>query len=140
LFPSDGSVTYKLYGQFLQTLVPDNRIPSDHRSAGARLEYGSLEGWSLGSSYFASTRSGRWNHVGGFDGLWQGDGWELMGEFLAGRADPRGKHVVGFYVQGVHELIHTLFAVGRYELFDAGDPRPVVNLFDLGLSWRPSPY
>jgi hypothetical protein len=140
VFPGDGSLTYKLYGQFLQALAPDSRIPAAYRSAGARIEYTSLGGWGIGSSYFASARQGRWDHVGGFDALWQGEGSEVMGEFLAGRADPDGKHIVGFYIQGVRELIHTLSLVGRYEYFDPGDPRPAVDLFDIGLSWRPSPY
>jgi hypothetical protein len=37
-------------------------------------------------------------------------------------------------------VVRTLSLVGRYEYFDPGAPEPAVNLFDLGLSWRPSPY
>jgi hypothetical protein len=139
-FPADASVTYKVYGQFFDPLDPDPRIPPAHRSAGARLEYSSLAGWGIGTSYLASTRNGRWNHVGGLDALWQSERWELMGEFLAGRADPEGKHVAGFYLQAVRELVPALSLVGRYEHFEPGGSRPGVNLFDVGFSLRPSAY
>ena len=140
VFPADASLTYNLYGQFLAALAPDTRIPPAHRSAGARLEYDSGTALSLGTSYFASSRGDRWNHVGGVDALWRGEHSELMGEFLFGRGDPAGRHLLGFYLQGVHEIIHTLSLVTRYEFFDPGDPLPPVNLVCLGLSWRPSPY
>jgi hypothetical protein len=139
-FPADGTLTYKFYGQFLQPLDPDPRIQPVHRSAGARLEYRSLAAWGIGSSYFASERGGRWNHVGGADALWRAEKGEIMGEFLVGRGDPAGRHLAGFYLQGVRELVHTLSIVGRYEYFDPGSPLRVVNLFDFGFSWRPSPY
>ena len=140
VFPADASLTYSLYGQFLPPLARDRRIPPVDRSAGARLEYASLAAWSLGTSYFASSRDDRWNHVAGLDALWRGEHRELMGEFLFGRGDPAGRHLVGFYIQGVQEVIHTLSLVGRYEYFDPGDPLPPVNLFCAGFSWRPSPY
>jgi len=140
LFPANGSLTYKLYGQFLQALAPDSRIPAAHRSAGARFEWSSLDDWGIGTSYFASTREDRWNHVGGFDALWKNQTTEVMGEFLAGRGDPVGRRLIGFYIQAVRELVRTLSLVGRYEFFDPGRSVPAVNLFDLGLSWRPSPY
>jgi hypothetical protein len=140
LYPAEGSFTYTAYGQFLQPLDPDSRIPPAHRSAGLRLEYDALGNWAVGGSYFASTRLGYWNNVGGFDVLWRNETSEVMGEFLAGRGDPAGQHLLGCYLQGVHEVVRTLSLVGRYEYFDPGAPEPAVNLFDLGLSWRPSPY
>jgi hypothetical protein len=139
-FPRIGTVTYKLYGQFLQPLDPDPRIPPAHRSAGARLEWTSLASWGIGTSYFASSRGGRWNHVGGLDALWSGDRWELMSELLGGRGDPAGRRLFGFYVQAVRELVTTLWLVGRYEYFDPGGDAPPANLFDAGFSWRPSSY
>jgi hypothetical protein len=139
-YPADGTLTYKLFGQFLQPLDPDPRIRPAHRSAGARLEYDSRAAWSVGSSFFSSERGGRWNHVGGLDALWRFEKGEVMSEFLIGRGDPAGRRLGGFYIQGVHELVHTLSIVGRYEYFDPGSPLRVVNLFDVGLSWRPSPY
>jgi len=140
VFPTDESLTYNLYGQFLRPLARDRRIPPADHSAGARLEYASLAAWSLGTSYFASSRDDRWNHVAGVDALWRSERSELTGEFLFGRGDPAGRHLLGFYIQGVQELIHTLSIVGRYEYFDPGDPLPPVNLFCVGFSWRPSPY
>jgi hypothetical protein len=140
VFPADASLTYSVYGQFLEPLARDRRIPPADKSAGARLEYASLAAWSFGGSYFASSRADRWNHVGGLDALWRDEKSELTGELLFGRGDPAGRHLFGFYLQGVHEIVHTLSLVGRYEFFDPGDPLPPVNLVCLGFSWRPIPY
>jgi hypothetical protein len=138
LFPPGGSLTYTLYGQFLEppTEEPDNP-PADY-GAGARLEYSALSGWSLGSSYFSSVRNGRWNYLGGLDGLWRTGRFELSGEFLGGHGDPVGARIFGLYVQGAVQLFDSVYGIGRYEYYDPGTTT-AVNLFDAGLAWRPFP-
>jgi hypothetical protein len=147
-FPPGGSLTYTLYGQFLDAFASSSRGSSDafdptekrspaDNSAGARLDYSALKGWAIGASYFTFSRHGEWNHLGGFDGLWQGERWEVSGEFLAGRGDPDGHRIVGLYVQPVVQLANGVHAVGRYEYYDPGAHDPPLHLFDLGVAWRP---
>lgn len=136
-FPRPGTLTYTLYGQFLDPLNPDRRNPPAENSAGARLEFSALGGWSVGTSYFAFSRGDRWDHLGGLDGAWKIDRVELTGEFLGGRGEPAGRGLFGLYLQGVVELMSRVYAVGRYEHFDPGSPAPALDLYDAGLAWRP---
>lgn len=139
-FPSAGSVTYTLYGQFLPALPTAARAPETaDESAGARLEFAALQGWSVGGSYFGFSRNGHWNDLGGFDGLWRNARMELTGEFLAGHGEPSGRRIIGAYFQGAVRLLGGFFAVGRYEYYDPGPSDPAVDLYDLGLAWRPFP-
>lgn len=137
VFPLGGALTYTLYGQFLEALTPSSNKPPADKSAGARADFSTLKGWSVGSSYFAFSRNGRWEHLSGVDGLWRHDRLELSGEFLAGHGDPYGRRIVGLYLQGVVRLVTHLYAVGRYEYFDSGPHEPGLDLYDLGVAWRP---
>lgn len=140
LFPSAGSFTYTVYGQFLPALPTAARAPdSADESAGARLEFTSLQGWSVGGSYFGFSNNGRWNDLGGFDTLWRTDRVELTSEFLAGHGEPDGKRIIGMYLQDAVRLFDRVYAVGRYEYYDPGPNSPAVDLYDLGLAWRPFP-
>jgi len=138
LFPPGGSLTYTFYGQFLEppTEEPDNP-PADY-GAGARLEYSALSGWSLGSSYFSSVQNGRWNYLGGLDGLWRTGRFELSGEFLGGHGDPVGARIFGLYVQGVVRVVDSVYGIARYEYYDPGTTT-ALDLFDVGVAWRPFP-
>jgi hypothetical protein len=52
VFPRGGALSYSLYGTFVDPLDAD---PEEHlakRNAGAHLEWASLEGWTVGASYF----------------------------------------------------------------------------------------
>jgi hypothetical protein len=139
-FPSAGSVTYTLYGQFLPALPTAARAPeSADNSAGVRLEFAALQGWSVGGSYFGFSNNGRWNDLGGFDVLWRNDRVELTSEFLAGHGEPDGKRIIGMYLQEAVRLFGSVYAVGRYEYYDPGPNDPAVDLYDLGLAWRPFP-
>ncbi len=138
-FPPGGSLTYTFYGQFLEPPTADPERPPADYSAGARLEYSALDGWSLGSSYFSFTRNGRWDFLGGLDGLWRAGRFELSGEFLGGHGDPDGKRVLGLYVQGAVRLVDAVYGIGRYEYYDPGSLGTAVNLFDVGFAWRPFP-
>ena len=114
---------------------PDNP-PVDWRWRAARV-FGA-SGWSLGSSYFSSVHNGRWNYLGGLDGLWREGRWELSGEFLGGHGDPVGARIFGLYVQGAVQLVDSVYGIGRYEYYDPGTTT-AVDLFDAGLAWRPFP-
>jgi hypothetical protein len=138
LFPSGGSLIYTFYGQFLEPPTEEPNHPPADYGAGARLEYSALSGWSLGSSYFSSVRNGRWNYLGGLDGLWRTGRFELSGEFLGGHGDPVGARIFGLYVQGAVQLFDSVYGIGRYEYYDPGTSK-AVNLFDVGLAWRPLP-
>ncbi len=137
LFLPAGSFTYTLYGHFLPALTPDTDEPPPDEAAGARLELAELGGWSIGASYFAASREGRWDHLGGVDGLWRSGRVELSGEFLAGRGNPDGAKLWGLYLQAAVELVEHVHAVGRYEHFDPEPGEPALDLYDVGLAWRP---
>lgn len=137
VFPLGGSLTYTLYGQFFHPLAPIDAPTTADKSAGGRLEFSTLRGWSAGASYVAFSRAGGWNHLGGLDAFWRADGAEVSGEFLGGRGGPDGKKLYGLYLQGVLELAKRVYGVARYERFDQGSPHRAVDLFDAGVAWRP---
>ncbi len=140
-FPAVGSLTYTLYGQFLNPIAAESHVPqpADH-SVGARLEYGSDRGASVGASYFSFTDTGQWQHLGGLDMAWQHGPLELMGEFAYVGAPSGIGNQWGLYLQSALEVCPHLHLVGRYEHFDQRAPQPEVNLFILGLAYKPVPY
>ena len=109
-------------------------------SAGARLEFAALKDWSAGASYFGFSHEGRWNHLGGFDALWRRDRLELSGEFLGGRGEPEERRTYGLYAQAVFEIVTHIYAVARYEYFDPGSTEKTLELYDVGVAWRPIPF
>ena len=141
LFPSGGSLTYTLYGQFLPALPSVARTPdTGDDSAGARLEFSALGDWSAGASYFTFSQNAHWRHLGGLDGVWRRDHIELSGEFLAGQSETASQRIYGLYVQAAVEIASHIYAVARYEYFDQGSPDPTLDLYDAGLAWRPIPF
>lgn len=141
VFPPGGALSYSLYGQFLDPIDEDLDAPPAEHSAGARLEWASLGGLTLGMSYFASEiEHGEWNHLGGADFLWQPSGrLEVSGEAVFGEGSREDGALWGFYVEGAVETVPTLYAVGRYEHFDTPGTRRA-DLFDVGVAWIPAPY
>lgn len=138
-FPTAGTVSYSLYGQFVNQFEPVEQPQPADRSAGARFEYTAPGGLSLGTSFFAFTHRGDWQQLAGLDTLWQHGRFELMGEFAyeAAPRDPGSQW--GLYLQGVAEVVRRFYLVGRYEHFDQRMAAPEVNLFDLGLAYKPLP-
>lgn len=141
-FPRGGALSYSLYGQFLNPIDPDRDEPAADQSAGARLEWAALNGWTLGASYFASEiETGEWNHLGGADLLWQPTARaEVSAEAVFGEGSREDGSLWGMYVEGAVEIVRTLYAVGRYERFEPPGDTSAVDLFDLGLAWVPAPY
>ena len=142
VFPRGGALSYSLYGTFFEPFnVPPDEQPAK-RNAGAHLEWASLQGWTVGASYFASQlQDGEWNHLGGADLLWQPHGRvEVSGEVLFGEGSREDGRLWGLYAQTVVEMVRTLYLVGRYERFDPPGGGRALNLFDLGLAWEPLPY
>jgi hypothetical protein len=141
LFPRGGALSYSLYGTFLDPIQADQEDPSAKYNIGARLEWTSRGGSSVGASYLASNPSaGTWNHLGGVDGLWRPlDRVELSGEALFGEGPGADGWAWGCYVQAVVETVPTLYLVTRYERFDPPNDRGI-DLFDLGLTWIPTYY
>jgi len=142
VFPQGGALSYSLYGAFLPPLDAGRDEHPVRRSAGARLEWASLKGWTLGASYFASQRrNGQWNHLGGADLLWfPHRRVELSGEILFGEGTIKDGATWGMYAQGVVETLPTLYLVGRYEHFNPPGGGRDINVFDLGFAWVPLPY
>lgn len=141
-FPRGGALSYSLYGNFFDPLDVDPEDRPARYSAGAHLEWASLEGWTVGASYFAAElRNGEWNHLGSADLLWQPhERVEVSSELLFGEGSREDGALWGLYAQVVVEAVRTLYLVGRYEHFDPLRTGRAVNLFDLGLAWVPVPY
>jgi hypothetical protein len=137
LFPADALLSYKVYGQFFDPLTSTTSISQADDGVGTRLDLSTLGGWSIGGSYFAFTRHGEWNQLGGADAFWQHDRWEVSSELLAGHGDPDGQRIFGFYLQGVVELVAGIHAIARYEYYDPGANHAGIDLYDAGLAWRP---
>ncbi len=138
LFPRGAALSYSLYGSFLDGAVGEQ----PHDGVGARLEWTSPAGVSVGASYLASRRQGgEWNHLGGVDALWQlGERLELSGEALAGEGAEADGGQWGLYAQAVVETVPTLYLVGRYERYDPPAGSRGVDLFDVGVTWVPTYY
>jgi hypothetical protein len=142
-FPRGAALSYGLYGTFLDSVHHDSDpAPAEH-SAGARLEWTSLGGWSVGASYFASKHKEEgWHHLGGVDALWHPhERVELSMEAVFGEGSQGAGDEWGLYAQGVVEVVRTLYVVGRYEHFDPPErDQRTLNLFDVGLTWVPTYY
>jgi hypothetical protein len=147
LYPSSNTLSYWLYGQFVNPLDPDPDPEPADRSVGGRLEYGGpLEEWSLGASFLASERKSEWNFLGGLDALWRVGPLELTSELVVAGGDIPDRDLWGIYVQGVYDLrslypiLRGFYLVGRYEHFDPSGSSQDANLWDLGITWIPRPY
>lgn len=139
---SSGELSYSAYGQFVDQLDPEPETEGlvADRSAGARLEYEPRPELSVGSSFYAFERDGRWEQLVGLDTLWWKGPLELMGEFAFENATARVGDQWGLYLQAVLEVLSGVHLVGRYEHFDQRAPDPEVNLVVLGLAYKPRPY
>ena len=129
-----------------------------------------LGDWSFGLSAAGFDRGGRWDSLVGTDAVVRYGPFELtfeaeatFGRRLLAELEPRGDEgeddgedeaaasadpargrveadLWGAYVQGVYEIVPTLYAVARYEHVDFAGPDHAVDLGDLGLAWTPLPY
>lgn len=165
----EGRLSYSLFSQLLDPLEDDPELDPADNSAGARLEYSLGTGRAFGMTYLAADRDGEWSHLGGLHVFWQHRPFELLGEFLYQDGSgllPRGDDEEdgengedeegeeengtnggrpsgpqwGSYLQGVVELYHPFYLVGRYEHFDPPSPRPRLNLFTIGGVYKPLPF
>jgi hypothetical protein len=135
-----GRLGYSLFSQFLQPLEDDPDLdPPDH-TAGARLEYDVGLAWSLGATYQAAEENGAWSHLGGTHVFWQHRRGEVLGELYVQDGDALTSLQWGTYLQGVIEVVHPFYAVGRYEHFDPPSGEPTINLFTVGGVWKPFPF
>lgn len=142
VFPHGGALSYSLYGTFLPPLDAESDEHPARYSAGAHLEWASLNGWTLGASYSAAQRrNGEWSHLGGADLLWfPHRRVELSSELVFGEGSSEDGTIWGMYAQGVVETLPTLYLVGRYERVHPPGGGRDINLFDLGFAWVPVPY
>lgn len=140
-FPSTGSLTYSLYGQFVNALDAEPAAPQPaDRSAGARFEYWSDSASSVGVSYYSFTDKGQWQHLGGLDTFWRRGPMELMGEFAYVGAPRAAGNQWGLYLQSALQVWPRVYLIGRYEHFEQRVPQPEVNLVITGLAFKPVPY
>jgi hypothetical protein len=134
-----GTLAYTLYGQATDQLDPTPEPQRQDRAGGARLEYGTTTGWSVGASYLGFTHFDRWHHLGGLDAFWRRGRFELMGELTYEEVVRAPGDQWGLYVQPVIETLPRIFLVLRYEHYDQPSG-PTVDLGVTGLAWRPVPY
>lgn len=141
VFPSGGALTYTAYASLVDPIAVDEEEGFADHSAGARLEWASLGGWTAGLSYYASQPpDSRWHHLGGADLLWQPHRRvEISLEALAGEGVHGSGSAAGGYLQAVVETFPSLYAVGRAETLDLPGPLPAARFGTLGLVWAPLP-
>jgi hypothetical protein len=140
-FPEAGSLTYSIYGQFVNALDAEPDAPqAADRDAGARLEYWSDGDSSIGASYLSFTDKGHWQNLGGLDTFCRRGPLELMGEFAYVGAPRTVGNQWGLYLQSALQVMPRVYLVGRYEHFDQRAPQPEVNLVIAGVAFKPVPY
>lgn len=134
-----GTTIWSAYGQFTDQLdasdVEGFEAPETRRAGGARLQWTSIAGPSVGVSDEAFLRDGRWRNLIGLDGAWHTDRVDLMTEFVY-EATSGGPGVWGLYTQAAVETIPHVFLVGRYEHYSRRRDQ-AVDLGVAGLAWRP---
>ena len=142
VFPLDGALEYWLYGQVMDPLDPSTSPPPTHRSVGGRLQFTrSIEGWSVGSSFLASDRKGKWSYLGGLDAEIQAGPFELLSEFTYQSGAIRDRDILDLWVQGRLEVVRDLSLVARFERFDGiGSKGQDAVIGDLGMAWLPVPW
>lgn len=142
VFPSGGAVSYALYASLVDPIATDADEEFAEDSAGARLEWASLDGWTAGLSYYASKpfADERWHHLGGADVLWHPHPRvELSAEALAGEGSRARGAVRAGYVQSAVRTWDSLYVVGRLESVALPD-LPTARLATAGLVWAPRPW
>ena len=141
VFPGGGALSYTAYASLVEPIAVDEDEGFAEDSAGARLEWASLGGWSAGLSYYASRPPGsRWHHLGGADVLWQPHRRvEISGEALAGEGSRSSGAVYGAYAQAAVETFRSLYLVGRAERLSLSEELPTAKFGTLGLVWQPLP-
>jgi hypothetical protein len=141
LFPSGGALSYAVYSSLVDPLAVDADEGFADESAGARVEWASLDGWTGGVSYYASRPPGaRWHHLGAADLLWQPNRRvEVSAEALAGEGSRSAGAVYGAYLQASVETWPGLYAVGRAETLSLSANLPTANFGTAGLMWAPLP-
>jgi hypothetical protein len=136
IYPAAATLTYSVFGQFVNQLDRNATPQPADRSGGARLEY-ARAGWSVGATGLAFENGGDWQQLGGLDLLGRWHRLELMGEFAY--ADGRAGAAAhwGTYLQAVWNLYRGLHLVGRYEHFEQRSPGPPLDLVVSGLAYKP---
>jgi hypothetical protein len=142
LLPLGKDLDYSVYLELTDDLDPDQREGPFNEAVGLHLAT-HLGPTEVGFSYAHFTREAERNEkedLFGGDFFWAHQQWELTGEFVyrAGRRQVDANEW-GLFVQGTVPLSTRLFAIGRYEFFDAAGPFPGVHLWVAGLAFRPLP-
>ncbi len=142
LLPLGKDLDYSVYLEITDDLDPDHREGPFSEAAGLHLatHVGPAE---LGFSYAHFRREAERNekeNLFGADFLWAHQQLELTGEFVY-RVGTRGADANewGLFIQGTVPLSARLFAIGRYEFFEARGSFPGVHLWLAGLAFRPLP-
>jgi len=146
-YPGSHTLSYWLYGQFVDPLDPDPDAENADRSVGGRLEFGEpLGDWSVGTSLLLSERKDDWNTLGGLDAVARIGPLELTTEFAAVSNGIPERSLWGIYLQGVYDLgsvsrsLRDFYFVARYEHLDPRGTSEDANLWDLGITWIPVDY
>ncbi|MGH8443303.1 MAG: hypothetical protein ACRETF_10440 [Nevskiaceae bacterium] len=141
LFPRGGALSYALYASLVDPIAVDADEGFAEDSAGARVEWASLDGWTAGLSYYASRPAGsRWHHLGGVDLLWQPHRRvEVSAEALAGEGSRTAGAVYGAYAQAAVEIGSGFYGVVRVEGLSLPADLPTARFAVAGLVWAPLP-
>lgn len=159
-----GRFGYAVFSQFLDPLEDDPDLHPPEHTAGVRLTYDHGPKLSLGLSYQAAelgksglngasgngsndengeAQSGTpegWTHLVGAHFLSQLERGEVLSEIYFQDGDGLRSSQWGTYLQGVFEVYHPFYLVGRYEHFDPPSGEVALNVFTFGGVWKPFPF
>ncbi|MEO7939330.1 MAG: hypothetical protein ABIR55_11950 [Burkholderiaceae bacterium] len=146
-----GSVTlagrtydYSVYGALGSDWRPNPRLDPFSEAYGMHVATSLSARSELGVSLVSfEQRSsvGERRKLVGIDYVWHRGRTELSAEAAYRFSDEGGEfHEKGLFVQGVAPLSRSLYAVGRYEYYDAAGMGPHASVYLLGLAYKPTPW
>jgi hypothetical protein len=146
-----GQFGYSVFTQFLDPLEDDPELKPPDNTAGLRFTYDMGPTWSIGTSYQSADTDDRWTHMVAAHVHWQLSRGEIISEIYFQDGDDlieRDEDEVerfkaqqwGTYLEGVFEIYHPIYLVGRYEHYDPPSPDSSVNVFTFGGVVKPFPF
>lgn len=134
---------YQLYASVLDDPVGHPDDANFGKAFGLRTTYGDPGRTQIGVSYANFRNNSAPNPVHnlyGLDWFWSRERYELSGEMVYRRANSDAvEDAWGLYAQGVAPLSERLYAIARYEVYQAGNVQPPTQLWIGGLAYKPVP-
>lgn len=138
---------YQLYASVLDDPLGHPKDADFGKAFGLHATYGDPGQTQIGFSYAnfrndvrSSSSPNPVHNLYGVDWFWSRQRYELSGEMVFRRANSAAaEDSWGLYAQGVAPLSEKLYAIARYEAYQANTDRPPSQLWIGGLAYKPLP-